>query len=196
MGASTRKVALPPGITLGVIGFGCTHGRGFSVPILLKLVVLCLTILCALAWGQEPQSGVSSFEEWKQQQVLEAQNQMLRISSHISQLKTGKPGTAGKDSSPANLPNSRIKKSTDSDTIASSERDLKRAQESLETANGLQVDDYISIYLPTLQDQPEALNKLAEKLSKEELAEIFKNSYKKGTHPSDARRNTVSSLTH
>jgi hypothetical protein len=167
------------------------------VPILLKIVVICLTIMCALAWGQEKFQPAYSFQEWKEQQVLEAQNQMLRLSSHISQLKTGKPSPHDtKDSAPANLPNSRIKKSTESDTMAIAERDLKRAQESLESASLLQLDDYISIYLPTLQDQPEALSKLADKMSKEQLAEIFKNTYSKGSKTSDAKRNTVSSIAH
>jgi hypothetical protein len=166
------------------------------MPILLKIVVICLTLMCVLAYGQEPQVKVFGFEDWKQQQVLEAQNQMLRISSRIAQLKSNKSGSAAKESAVTSLPNGRIKKSNDSDTVAVAERDLKRAQESLETAGSLQVDDYISIYLPTLQDQPEALDRLAEKLSKEELAEIFKGTYKKGTHASDAKRNTLTSIVH
>jgi hypothetical protein len=109
------------------------------MPILLKIVLICLTVLCALAFGQEPQTTVFGFEDWKQQQVLEAQNQMLRTSSRISQLKTGKAGATAKDAGVTAPPNSRTKKANDSDTVALAERDLKRAQESLETASGLQI---------------------------------------------------------
>jgi len=163
------------------------------VSIILDIVVVCLITMCCLGWAQEPQIPVYSFQEWKEQQVLEAQNQMLRVSSHISQLKSGKSSAGSRDSSFA-LPNGRVRKTSDSDSVANAERDLKRAQEVLETANGLQVDEYISVYLPTIQDQPEALNKLAEKLSKEQLAEIFKYTYGKGSHVSDAKHNKLSSL--
>jgi hypothetical protein len=119
---------------------------------------------------------------------------MLRTSSRINQLKAGKSTTsAGKESS-LQLHNPRIKKAAEADSLSTAERDLKRAQESLETANSLKLDDYISIYLPTLQDQPGALSSLSEKLSKEELAEIFKMTYTHQPQVSDAKRNAVSSL--
>jgi hypothetical protein len=164
------------------------------MPIICHIIVFLLTIMCVLAWGQEPQINVVGFQAWKEQQVLEAQNQMLRTSTRIGQLKSNKGAGGAAKESAVNMPNSRIKKTSDSDSVGGAERDLKRAQESLETANGLQMDDYISIYLPTLQDQPEALNKLAEKLTKEELAEIFRATYVKGGHAPDAKRNNISSL--
>ena len=165
------------------------------MPIICHIIVLLLTVMCALAWGQDAQLNAVSFQTWKEQQILEAQNQMLRTSSRITQLKSSKTAAGSTKESTLNLPsNSRVKKTSESDSVATAERDLKRAQESLETANGLQIDDYISIYLPTLQDQPEALSKLADKLSKEELAAIFKVTYSKGPHLSDAKRNNVSSL--
>ena len=162
--------------------------------VLLNIVMICFTLMCALAWGQEPQVTALGFQAWKEQQVLEAQNQTLRNSSRISQLRANKP--AGKESKEAtgSLSNSRIKKAPEQDTLAGAERDLKRAQETLENANELQFEDYIVIYLPTLQDQPEALSKLADKLSKDELAEIFKVMYTKGARGSDAKRNNFSSL--
>lgn len=161
------------------------------MPMILNIVVILLTVMCALAWGQESAAPVN-FQAWKEQQVLEAQNQILRINTRISQLKSGKSGSAPQKN--VNLPNSRVKKTADADSLALADRDLKRAQESLEAANGLQLDDYINVYIPTLQDQPEALGKLAEKLSKEELAEIFKMTYSKGSRTSDAKRNDVSAL--
>jgi hypothetical protein len=162
---------------------------------LLDLVIVCLITMCCLGWAQEPQNPVYNFQEWKEQQVLDAQNQMLRVSSRITQLRSGKSSPGNRDSS-FSLPNGRVKKAADSDSVANAERDLKRAQDVLETANELRIEEYISVYLPTIQDQPDALNKLAEKMSKEQLAEIFKYTYGKASHVSDARRNKVSSLTH
>ena len=161
------------------------------MPIVLHIILILLLTLGALSFAQEPPSGLT-FQSWKEQQVLEAQNQMLRISARINQLKTSK-GVKGdpKDPSLAKLPTSRVKK-TELDPIVSAEKELKRGQESLDAANSLQLEDYISIYLPTLQDQPGALDKLAEKLSKEELAEIFKGMLKRNPRTIDARRNNLS----
>lgn len=162
------------------------------MPVICHIIVLCLAVMAATAWGQDSQVSALSFHTWKEQQVLEAQNQMLRVSSRINQLKSSKSSPGSSKDAAVNLPNNRIKKATETDSMAAAERDLKRAQETLETAGGLQLEDYINIYLPTLQDNPEALNKLADKLSKEELAEIFKMTYLKKTN--DAKHNNVSSL--
>lgn len=166
------------------------------MPILLNLVIICLLTLSCLAFGQEPQITVLTFQSWKEQQVLEAQNQMLRVSARISQLKSTAKGSKneGKDAASDNLPSSRVKKASDADSLAAAEKDLKRGQEGLDAATTLQLQDYINVYLPTLQDQPAALDKLAEKLSKEELAEIFKGMLKKSSRTTDAKRNAVSAL--
>lgn len=147
-------------------------------------------ILAALfsvsVFAQEPSVPVFTFQNWKEQQILDAQNQTLRISARIAQLKSGK-GSSAKDSAP--LPaNSKIKKS-ESDTVAGAEKDLRRSQESLKAAGDLTVEDYVTVYLPSLRDSPEALHALAQKMTKEELAEIFKLLIRRDT-PSDAKRNS------
>lgn len=165
------------------------------MPVLLHIVIICLITLGALAFGQEPQVSALSFQSWKEQQILEAQNQMLRVSARINQLKSAKPAKADtKSSGPSAPASSRIKKASEADALLIAEKDMKRSQESLEAANALQLDDYITIYLPTLQDQPGALDKLAEKLSKEELAEIFKSMAKRNHRTIDAKRNNISAI--
>lgn len=135
------------------------------------LVLLCLTMAC-LAFAQEPLAG-KSFQSWKDLQVLEAQNQVLRVSARISQIRAGKgANTNVKDLS--NIPAGRVKTASDADGLSLAERDLKRARESLEAANALELEDYVNIYLPSLEAQPEALNALLQKLTKEELADILK----------------------
>ena len=160
-----------------------------------RIIILVLCLVELPAFGQQPQIVALTFQNWKEQQVLEAQNQMLRTSTRINQIKLGKPqGPDSKDSTNSGLPSGRIKKSVEGDQLAAAEKDIKRAQESLEAANTLVFEDYINIYLPSLQDQPEAINKLADKLSKEELAQIFKSQTKRSSKPGDARRNAGSSL--
>lgn len=107
------------------------------------------------------------FQAWKHQQILEAQNQVLRASAHLNKLKMGK----NTGSSSALLPTSKVK---NSNPIVAAEKDLKRFQESLASAQDLTFTDYVSIYVVTLQDEPEMVAKLAERLTREELAEAFK----------------------
>jgi hypothetical protein len=150
-----------------------------------KVSLLIALIFSSLAFAQEPQISVFTFQNWKEQQILDAQNQALRISARIGHLKSGK-GSTSKDSTP--LPaNSKFKKS-ESDSVVAAERDLRRAQESLKASNELNIEDYVTVYLPTLRENPEALQALTQKMSKEELAEIFKVLLRKETAP-DTRRN-------
>ncbi len=146
-------------------------------------------VFCTGSFAQDPALPALSFQTWKEQQILESQNQVLRSSARLTQLKSNKAPTAGlKDS--ATLTSSKIKKSED--TVSAAERDLLRAQESLQTANGLTLEDYVSIYLPSLQDQPESLHNLVQKFTREELAEMVKMLVNKGvSSSSNARRNNT-----
>jgi len=137
------------------------------------------------AFAQEPQVTVLTFQNWKEQQILDAQNQTLRISARIAQLKLSKT-SAAKEAGP--LPSTKIKKS-ENDAATAAEKDLRRAQESLKVANELAIEDYVTIYLPTLRENPEALQALAQKMSKEELVEIFKVLLRKEASP-DTKRNS------
>ena len=151
-----------------------------------KILFLIALIFSPVAFAQEPLISVFTFQNWKEQQILDAQNQALRVSARIGHLKSSK-GTASKDSTP--LPaNSKFKKS-EIDSVAAAERDLRRAQESLKAANDLNIEDYVTVYLPTLREDPEALQALAQKMSKEELAEIFKVLLRQEVAP-DAKRNS------
>lgn len=163
----------------------------------LKLITLIFATCAAMAWAQDTKiTPALTFQDWKENQLLEAQNQVLRANAKISQLKNKKASVEDKkdSSTMAGTTNARVKKLSDSDALAGAEKDLRRAQESLEATNALTVNDYITIYLPTLQNQPEAVNGLVEKLSKEELTELFKGLVVKPVKADDAKRNTKSSL--
>ncbi len=147
--------------------------------------VLITSFATCAAFAQEPQITVLNFQNWKEQQILDAQNQTLRVSARLAQVKNGK-SAAQKESAP--LPAGSKFKKSESDTVAGAEKDLRRAQESLKAALELAMEDYVTVYLPTLRDSPEALQALAQKLSKEELAEIFKVLIRKDAPP-DTKRN-------
>jgi hypothetical protein len=156
----------------------------------IQISFLVLAFTVTAAFGQDKAPEALTFQSWKDEQVLHAQNQVLRNSARLDQLKSGKSQVAdAKNPHAPALPSNRIKKASTVDNVASGEKDVKRAQDILQGANDLQFEDYINIYLPTLQDQPELMNKLVEKLSKEELAEIVKSFVKKGPKPNDTKHN-------
>jgi hypothetical protein len=130
-------------------------------------------MIAQAAFAQNPTPPkYMTFPEWKDQQVLAAPNLVLRTAARLQQLKAGK---GSKTQEPAEVPTTtKLKKMGDSESLSMAELDVKSAQDTLENANKLKFDDYVEVYLTHLQDQPEALQKLSEKLSKEELAEIFK----------------------
>lgn len=124
------------------------------------------------------------FKTWKEQQILEAQNEVLRISVRLKSQKT----------------NPKIEKFTVDDDIATSPRfdkgpeitdkDLRRAQENLEFAKVLTVEDYADVYIPGLQQNPEQFSKLMESLSKEELSQLMRILMKnKAQEANDNKRN-------
>lgn len=154
-------------------------------------LVLLLALLLSFsspATAQIPGQALS-FEAWKESQINDATTQMFKVSSRISQLRSGKPPVAGqKDNAQASLTSARFK-TADGDPLSLAEKDLRRAKESLETANNLMLSDYVAIYLPTLESQPDALQRLIERTPKEELGEIVKALLLK-SHSIDAKRNS------
>lgn len=154
---------------------------------------ICLTLLfCAFNAYAVPEPTAASiqpksFQTWKDLQVLEAQNQLLRAGARMSQARSGK-GTKAAVKEQAPLPSSRLKAAAE-DPVGSAEKEVVRAKESLEAANALDLSDYVNVYLPSLESQPDVLASLLQKLSKEELAEILKIVLTKNSR-FDAKRNS------
>ncbi|MGE3683966.1 MAG: hypothetical protein AB7G93_19775 [Bdellovibrionales bacterium] len=159
-----------------------------------------ITGLMAVAWTGFPAAvmaadtpatsspPVLTFQAWKDKQILEAQNLVLRTSARISQLRTGK-NTSSEVKSPESLPKGKLKKASEADLISLAEGDLKRAQETMDAANNLQIEDYIHVYLPTLHGRADAVQILTERLTKEELGELFKGLMLKETR-NDTKQNS------
>jgi hypothetical protein len=158
---------------------GCAHG---GVNVKMSLFFLTMTMMISFQTGAT-ESQPLLFQAWKNQQILEAQNQVLRSSAKISMLKTTKSAS----SASAQLPTTRVKSS---DPLISAEKDLRRAQESLTNAQNLAFEDYVTIYIPTLHDQPETVARLAEKLSHDELVDVVKFLVRQAPRL-DAKRNAT-----
>ena len=145
------------------------------------LALLTSIMMCLPAFAQETSQPLG-FREWKNQQILDAQNQMLRASTKLTQARAGKAVPVKK----SRLPNDKVRDIVEDDqTLA--ERELKRAQDGLANASALTFANYVDVYLPSLRDNPAAVQKLSEKLSREELSEIFR-ALMRTTTGADARR--------
>jgi hypothetical protein len=143
--------------------------------------VLIMSLFSSGAQAGEPE--ILLFQSWKNQQILEAQNQVLRTSAKINSLRAGKPtGTSS-----AQLSTARIR---NSDPLTAAEKDLRRFQESLAAAQNLGFEEYITVYVSSLRDRPEAVSRLAEKLSREELTEVMKSLVRQMPRI-DAKRNST-----
>lgn len=132
--------------------------------------------------SKEAKPAVLSFKDWKDSQVVEAKNQVVRLSNRIILLKKGvlKVEAEKKDSTAVNadLGTDRVRTSDNRDMIVEAEAQLKSALESLQFTTELNLKDYFAVYLSRFKDQPEALSLAAQKLSKEEVVELLQVSMK------------------
>jgi hypothetical protein len=121
------------------------------------------------------------FETWKNQQIIKVQNRVVRLANQILLIKTD-----------------RLKERTyqTGDHIVAPEidnkslylpledlsRDLKQAQQDLQIAQELGFEDYLSVYLSQLGENPVQLKLLAEKLSTEQVTKalLYLQRYKLG----------------
>ena len=123
-----------------------------------------------------------SFKNWKDQKVVEAQNLVTRLNNRIVLVKAGKikaedlaaefPQLAGGQDNVALT--TRAQKLQGNDLNERLERELARSQKALEFSRDLTLQEYAVGYLNQFQDYPEAIAKMTEKLSKEELSDLVK----------------------
>lgn len=114
---------------------------------------ITLAILLSLSFvAQAAPTEPLKFKTWKEQQIMEAQNEVLRISARL-----------------------RIQKNTPkTDTPEVSSSDLKNARETLQIAKEFTIEDYADVYVANLQDDPDQFSKLMNSLTKDEMAQLMK----------------------
>jgi hypothetical protein len=96
------------------------------------------------------------FKTWKDQQILEAQNQLTRATNQIVLSKNG-----------------RLAKTPGAPSLTRLERDLGRAEKSLDFARNLGVEEYLVGYLTQISTDTATLNALAGQLTREQVAELL-----------------------
>jgi G3E family GTPase len=131
-------------------------------------ITLSLVLLFGFGANAEP----LKFKTWKEQQIVEAQNEVLRLSAKLRQIKSNaKSDKIAKEQRDPNelVTSHRFEKNPDVN-----DKDLKRAQENLEIAKDFSIEDYAEIYVSSLQQDPDQFSRLVETLSKDEMAQLMK----------------------
>lgn len=151
-------------------------------------IVLTLLVgfgACAASAHADP----LKFKAWKEQQIVEAQNEVLRISARLHSQKTTpkaeKPGSADAEL----IGNHRFQTAPEV-----TDRDLKMAQETLEISKEFTIEDYAEVYVSGLQEDSDQFAKLMNSLSKDEITQLMKilvkNKPADSPHPiNDAKHN-------
>lgn len=138
--------------------------------------------------AQETTSAALTFKTWKEQQILSAQNHLLRASADLeSSKKSTEQISSSKKISSKERAIERFKTKSARSKLERSELETKQAQEGVKAAMDLTMEDYISVYLPTLSGNPANLEKLVEQLSKEELSKILAEILKRQSDQRDSQ---------
>ena len=104
-----------------------------------------------------------SYRVWKEQQILDAQNSLLRAQSSLRQ-------------------------NMDSDTRGRIEKEVRRASDQVDAAKEFNVEEYLAIYLSKFQDRSDLVLQMIDKLSKEEAKEILTGTFRKAFQPNNAKQ--------
>ena len=132
-----------------------------------RIAVFALTVLSAvLALAAEGKVAVApipaqvmSFKQWKTQQIVDAQNQVARFANKSLLIKSSDPN--------------KVVIANEGDNLDELEKQLKQARIRLEVAQGLNFEDYVSIYLGQFAKDKTSLAALASRLSPQDVAEML-----------------------
>lgn len=149
------------------------------------LILMTLAFLFAVAAKADP-VGLD-FKTWKEQQILSAQNRLLRASAELDVLKNSGAAKEASDDKASKKQKAltRFQKSQEKSGLERLENAVQLAKEAVQNANDLNLDDYVTIYLPSLSQNPESLETLMESLSKEEISKILTEILKKQSDQRD-----------
>ena len=103
-----------------------------------------------------------SYRAWKEQQVLDAQNSLLRAQNALRQ--------------------------SESDARVRLEKEVRRATDQVDAAKEFSVEEYLSIYLSKYQERSDLVLQMIEKVSKEEAKEILTGTFRKAFQPNNAKQ--------
>lgn len=151
------------------------------------LLVLFTTFMPLLAVAKNPSPEPFSFQRWKDQQVVEARNHVVRLTNRMHLLKTGRYKVDKETLPLLDEQDEKLYKElkvlgedqnaeragAEKLLLKSVEARMKMAIENLQIAKDLTIDDYIAVYLSAYSENTEALSRLVERLSKDEILNLL-----------------------
>ncbi|MCB0389909.1 MAG: hypothetical protein KDD58_01405 [Bdellovibrionales bacterium] len=152
----------------------------------MKMVVSCFVFLSFISFslaedlskGTDAEVTVSkalSFNKWKNMQVIEAQNKVVRLSNLLLLLKSEKytPENTLPQVAIENKQELSIPESQQIELINQTEVQLNAAVASLEFVKELTLKDYFSVYLRKFKNDNQALENFAIEIEKAEVVELL-----------------------
>jgi len=119
-----------------------------------RKLVLILFILHTSFYAFASEGPILSFTQWKNSQVIDAENRTARLENRITMHRRAGQGT------PAEM--------------AKAEEELRASIENLEVIRSLQLEEYFHIYLSKFHNNINALQVAAKGLSEAEVAELLR----------------------
>lgn len=152
-----------------------------------SLIIMSFIFALAIVAKADPSTSALSYKAWKEQQILLAQNRLLRTTAEFEVLKNtgGAKEPEGEKATSKQQALKRFHRAQEKSDLERMENEVKLAKESVQTATELTLDDYVTVYLPTLTQSPEALDSLVESMSREEISSILKEILKKQSDQGD-----------
>lgn len=105
-----------------------------------------------------------SYQRWKGQQVVEAQNQVARLTNEIRLLKLGGKPLGG----------SILSEGETNSQVAMLEARLTSAKENLRFVEGLGMEHYVAVHLSQFKSDSNALREAAKAMKPDEIAQLLK----------------------
>lgn len=131
----------------------------------LLYIYIALITATAFAAPQPTNEAPQIYKIWKEQQIVEAKNNVVRMANKITLARAGK------------LPEKELQALQ---PIERMDNELRVAQENLQIAQELSVEDYFVVYLSRFKSRPDAIQSVASRMSKDEVAELIRAMLNRG----------------
>jgi len=125
---------------------------------------IALVSVAAFASPQPTTENPHIYKVWRDQQIVEAKNNVVRIANKITLARAGKLPATEMQAKP----------------LERLDNELRVAQENLQIAQELSVEDYFVVYLSRFKSRPDAIQSVASRMSKEEVAELIRAMLNRG----------------
>lgn len=125
---------------------------------------IALVSVAAFASPQPTTENPQIYKVWRDQQIVEAKNNVVRIANKITLARAGKLPAAEMQAKP----------------LERLDNELRVAQENLQIAQELSVEDYFVVYLSRFKSRPDAIQSVASRMSKDEVAELIRAMLNRG----------------